>query len=97
MKTVDIADLMNELSAYLDYVRDGEEVVIMDHDKPVARILPIREPTKVEEEEAQLVAAGVLKLPEEEMDWKAFWALPRPKVTDDAAREAVLWAKGYKK
>jgi hypothetical protein len=50
-----------------------------------------------DEEEAQLVAEGKLKLPEREMDWEAFWALPRPNVSDEAAHEAIMWAKGYDK
>lgn len=97
MKTVNIGTLKNQLSAYLKLVRDGEEVVVKDRDKPVARILPIRAPQPIDEEEAELVAAGIMKLPQEEMDWDAFWALPRPTVSDEAAREAILWAKGYKK
>lgn len=97
MKTVNIGTLKNQLSAYLRLVRDGQEVVVKDRDRPVARILPIRAPAAAEDEEAQLVAAGVMRLPQEEMDWDAFWALPRPTVSDDAAREAILWAKGYRK
>ena len=97
MKTVNIGTLKNQLSAYLKLVRDGEEVVVKDRDKPVARILPIHAPQPIDEEEAELVAAGIMKLPQEEMDWDAFWALPMPTVSDEAAREAILWAKGYKK
>lgn len=97
MKTVNIGTLKNQLSAYLQYVRNGEEVVVKDRNKPVARILPIRAPMTADEEEAQLVAEGKLKLPEREMDWEAFWALPRPDVADEAARKAILWAKGYDK
>jgi prevent-host-death family protein len=97
MKTVNIGTLKNQLSAYLRLVRDGEEVVVKDRDKPVARILPICAPATTEEEEAQLVAAGMMRLPQEEMDWEVFWALPMPAVSDEAAREAILWAKGYEK
>jgi prevent-host-death family protein len=97
MKTVNIGTLKNQLSAYLRLVRDGEEVVVKDRDKPVARILPIRAPLPADEEEAQLVAAGIMRLPREEMDWDAFWALPRPTVSDEAAREAIQWAKGNRK
>lgn len=96
MRTVNIGTLKNELSAYLQYVRNGEEVVVKDRNKPVARILPFRVPLLADEEEAQLVAAGILKLPGQEMNWDAFWALPRPTVSGEAAREAILWAKGYK-
>jgi prevent-host-death family protein len=93
MKTVNIGTLKNELSAYLRYVRNGEEVIVRDRDVPVARIVPFRT-ANVTEEEAKLVAAGILKLPEQEMDWEAFWELPRPVVSDEAVREAIEWAKG---
>lgn len=103
MKAVDIGTLKNDLVAYLQQAHAGEELVVMDAEKPVARILPVHTPASAEatipaeEEQAQLVASGILELPQEEMDWQAFWALPRPTVSDEAAREAILWAKGYRK
>jgi len=97
MKAVNIGVLRNQLSAYLQLVRNGEEVVVRDRKRPIARILPYRQQDAqdISEEEAQLVAAGVLKLPEnpEPMDWDAFWALPRPTVSHEAVKEAVRWAK----
>ena len=95
MRSVKIGALKNQLSTYLRYVRNGEEVVVHDRDQPVARIIPFR-PANVSEEEARLAAAGILKLPESEkaMDWEAFWKLPRPEVSNEAAREAIRWAKG---
>jgi antitoxin (DNA-binding transcriptional repressor) of toxin-antitoxin stability system len=50
------------LSAYLQYVRNGEEVVVRDSSVPVARILPFHG-TSASDEEAQLVASGAMKLP----------------------------------
>ena len=38
MIEVNISTLKNELSAYLRKVKKGEEVVILDRDRPVARI-----------------------------------------------------------
>ena len=93
MKTVNIGTLKNELSAYLRYVRKGEQVIVRDRDVPVARIVPFRTANLTAEEE-DLAARGILKLPEEEMDWDAFLALPRPKVSGSALNEAVRWAKG---
>ena len=93
MKTVNIGTLKNQLSAYLRHVRNGEEIIVRDRDVPVARIVPYRL-ANVTEEEAQLVTTGILKLPEQEMDWDAFWALPRPSVSDEATKEAIQWAKG---
>ena len=99
MKTVNIGTLKNQLSAYLKYIQNSEEVMVHDRKKPVARILPMRKPDRSDEDE-QLIAEGILKpskneLEGKEMDWDAFWALPRSIVSDEAAREAVLWARGY--
>jgi prevent-host-death family protein len=96
MRTANIGTLKNELSAYIRYVRNGEEVIVCDRNVPVARILPILPTEDFDAEEARLVAAGILKLPEssEPMDWGAFWALPRPNASDEAVREAIEWAKG---
>lgn len=38
---VGVRELRNNLSRYLDRVREGEEVVVTDRGRPVARVLPI--------------------------------------------------------
>jgi antitoxin (DNA-binding transcriptional repressor) of toxin-antitoxin stability system len=58
----------------------------------VARIVPIQ-PTR-DEQEAQMVADGLLTLPKQEMDWEAFWAMPRPNVPKDVAVQALIDSRG---
>lgn len=41
MKKAGIAELKNNLSRYLDFVRAGETVLVFDRKVPVARIVPI--------------------------------------------------------
>jgi prevent-host-death family protein len=98
MRSVNIGTLKNQLSAYLQIVRKGEEVVVRDRNVPVARILPFTQALPPEgdrdAEEAYLVATGQMSPAKQEMDWKAFWALPRPTVPDQAVKEAIEWAKG---
>lgn len=95
MKTVKIGALRNDLSGYLRYVRQGEEVIVCDRDKPVARILPIRS-SSFDEHTAKLIARGILRPPIDPtpMDWDAFDALPAPTVSAEASAEAIRWAKG---
>ena len=93
MRTVNIGDLKNQLSAYLQYVRNGEEVVVRDRNLPVARILPV-ENADFSDHEMQLVASGAMKLPEQEMDWKTFWSIPKSKVSHRAAVKAALESRG---
>lgn len=98
MRSVNIGTLKNQLSAYLQLVRKGEEVVVRDRDTPVARIVPFKPNAEsgFTEEERHLASIGVLRLPEsaEPMDWDAFWKLPRPTVSDEAVKEAMDWVKG---
>ena len=51
MKTVNIGTLKNKLSSYLRDVRNGEEVIVQDRKKPIARIIPFRT-SNISEEEA---------------------------------------------
>lgn len=63
MQTVNIADLKNNLSAYIEQVKGGEEILVKDRNRPVARLMPLIDEENVDSEEARLVAAGVLRLP----------------------------------
>ena len=40
MRFVNISDLKARLSAHIQMVREGEEVLVCDRNKPVARIVP---------------------------------------------------------
>ncbi len=93
MKTVNIGELKNRLSAYLRYVQNGEEVIVRDRNRPVARILPF-DHSSISEEEAELVASGAMKLPQQAMDWDAFFALPTGNVPRDVAVKALIESRG---
>jgi len=41
IRTVSIAELKNRLSAHLNQVKDGEEIVVRGRKVPVARIVPL--------------------------------------------------------
>jgi prevent-host-death family protein len=98
MRTVNIGVLKNQLSVYLQIVRKGEEVVVRDRNKPIARILPFTLPLPPEgdheAEVAYLIATGQMKPAKRKMDWEAFCALPMPTVSDEAMKEALDWARG---
>lgn len=94
MRTVNIGELKNQLSAYLQYVRRGEEIVIRDRDKPVARILPFDATTSLAEEDKQLVASGAMRLPETRLDWDAFFSTPKGNVARKAAVQTAVESRG---
>ncbi|TAK23996.1 MAG: type II toxin-antitoxin system prevent-host-death family antitoxin [Chloroflexota bacterium] len=59
-----IAELKASLSEYLRRVKAGEEVIVTEHGRPIARLAPIERtngPTDSELDE--LVAAGILSPP----------------------------------
>jgi antitoxin (DNA-binding transcriptional repressor) of toxin-antitoxin stability system len=93
MRRVDAAELAHELKVYLQLVKDGEEIVIHDHSVPVARLMPLRQAAGYDEE-ATLVAAGALKMPEEAMDWERFFLAAAGNVAEEIAVEAVLASRG---
>jgi len=94
MRTVNIGVLKNTLSAELRHVRSGEEVMVMDRHRPVAKIVPIQPPADLDPEETYLYATGRIRLEKRPMDWEAFWKLPAANVPHDIAVQAAIDAKG---
>lgn len=47
MKRVGVADLKNNLSRHLRLVEGGEILEITDHDRPIARLVPIEAKTRL--------------------------------------------------
>jgi len=76
MRVVQIADLKNRLSAYLNLVRAGQEILIRDRSLPIAKIVPLGG-EDAELDEQSLVAEGVLRLPQRTLDHARFWAIGR--------------------
>jgi len=88
MRTVNIADLKNNLSAWLEQVRNGEELVVKDRNTPIARLMPLAAGDQLDLEEESLVAAGLMRLPLEKKT-NDFLDLPAPEVSLDAIRAAI--------
>ena len=88
MQTVNIADLKNNLSAWLEQVRNGEELVVKDRNTPIARLMPLAAGEDLDAEEESLVAAGLMRLA---LDRKNddFLDLPAPTVSLEAIRAAI--------
>lgn len=51
---IGVRELRDGLSRHLASVREGHTITVTDHGRPVARIVPVNRPTKLE----QLIAAG---------------------------------------
>jgi antitoxin (DNA-binding transcriptional repressor) of toxin-antitoxin stability system len=89
MITVGIRDLKNRLSEYLQYVKDGEKIIITEHKKIIAEISIPQEkevPSSIEEKLKKLSKDGTIilakrkkscvKLPkiDEKLDWKSVYS-----------------------
>ena len=88
MQTITISELKNNLSVYIDQVSHGEELLIKDDSRPLARLIPASANGDLDDDEAALVAAGVLRLPTEELT-EDFWEMPAPEVSTDAILAAI--------
>jgi prevent-host-death family protein len=60
MKTIGIAELKAHLSRCLDVVKHGQEVVVTDRGRPIAKIVPIRPSEGPPSRRERLVKAGLL-------------------------------------
>jgi len=82
---VSIRDLRDHLSSYVRRVRAGEEVVLTSRRRPVARILPVQEPSKGSSDEG----ASALSL----IHWsreKPLGGRQRPQIEEASAARIVL-------
>lgn len=90
MKTAAVSKLKASLSEYLSKVKAGEEVLVTDRGKPVAKIVPVKTGKLklphhlLELERAGLVCIGKGKLSRE------FWDMPRPKDKKGLALQSFL-------
>jgi prevent-host-death family protein len=92
MKTVNIAELKNRLSVYLNEVRAGKEILVRDRNLPIAKIVPLRRLPQDDGELLHLEAQGKIRLGEGPID-NAFWNLPAPRVSVEAIRKAMEWER----
>jgi antitoxin (DNA-binding transcriptional repressor) of toxin-antitoxin stability system len=86
MKTVNIGDLKAQLSAHIQLVRNGEEVLVCDRNQPVARIVPCHLEDS-SEQERRLVARGVLTPPLKRRPVSAAWPQPPGNVSDQSMEQ----------
>lgn len=99
MATVKIAELKDQLSAFLHRVRAGEELIIRDRNLPIAKIVPLHG-EDADREEIALVASGHMRLPAQALDLKRFWNIgaamkKSPRITKAIQQAIVADRKEY--
>ena len=88
MQTVNIAELKSNLSAFLEQVRNGEELIVKDRNRPIARLMPLAAGEDLDAEEEILVGAGLMRLPLEAKS-DEFLNMPAPEVSLETIREII--------
>lgn len=90
MKVAAVSQLKASLSGYLASVKAGDEVLVVERGKPVARIVPVM--PAGDEEGLRLQALerhGVLRRGTDQLP-KGFWDAPRPLDRKGLARRTLL-------
>jgi prevent-host-death family protein len=89
MRSVNVAELKNQLSKYLAFAKAGEEIVIRDRSLPVAKLVPFYA-EEASEEELLLVAAGKMRMPKEALNVEELLKIHTGKVSGNEAVRALL-------
>ncbi len=87
MKRASIAALKAHLSRFLDAVKAGEEIVVTERGRPIARLGPVGAEGQGDARLQHLVRAGLARPPLGKLP-KDFWKQPRPK--DNAGRSLTV-------
>ena len=86
---VSVGRLKARLSEFLRRAKAGEDMVVTDRGRPVARLVGLEGESALEGRLGELVGAGLAKRPSQSLD-PGFLDLPRPADPEGRSLEAVL-------
>lgn len=89
MRSVNVAELKNQLSKFLRFAKAGEEIIIRDRNLPVAKLVPFSA-EKASEEELLLVAAGKMRMPQTPLNVDELLKIRTGKVPGNEAVQVLL-------
>ena len=89
MKTTTVSKLKASLSEYLRQVKAGEEVLVTERGRPIAKLAPTVISETFPEELVEMEKQGLIKLGSGKLP-KNFWDLPRPKDPKGLVLKTVL-------
>ncbi len=84
-----IASLKARLSEYLKAVKAGEEIIVTDRGRPVARLTPVTGMAHGEARLEELIRAGLARPPIAPLP-PDFWDMPRPADPEGRVLAALL-------
>ncbi len=89
MKTATVSKLKASLSKYLRSVKAGEEILVTERGRPIAKLTPAQRSEMVEDDLIEMEKQGLIKLGPGKLP-KGFWELPRPKDPKGLVAKTVL-------
>lgn len=89
MKTATVSKLKASLSEYLRQVKAGEEVIVTERGRTIARLVPAGRPGTMPEHLVEMERQGLVRIGSGRLA-KRFWSLPRPKDRKGLVVSAVL-------
>lgn len=90
MKSTAVSELKASLSHYLTMVKAGEEIIITDRGRPIAKIVPLKkDDLQMPSHLKELERAGLIRSGTGTID-KEFWKLPRLSDSKGLALKALL-------
>ena len=89
MKTTTVSKLKASLSEYLRSVKAGEEVLVTERGRPIAKLTPAASSDMLPDQLVEMEKQGLIKIGSGKLP-KGFWDLPRPKDPKGLVVKAVL-------
>lgn len=91
MRTAKISELKAKLSAHIEFVKRGEEVLILDRNIPVARLISVGPSVDQDARMSSLVAKGIITPPKDPRNRAKF--VPDPAQNRTISKEVTdqIW------
>lgn len=89
MKRAAVSTLKATLSACLAKVKAGDEVLVIERGKPIAKLAPLSKDNRENDTLRDLARAGLVRLGTGKLP-AGFWKLPRPKDRKSRGLKALL-------
>ncbi len=89
MTSTSISNLKARLSAFLDIVRQGDEVLVTDRGRVIARLVPVAGESLAHSRRDELLRSGRLRAPTTKLP-REFWKRRRPSDTKARSLRAIL-------
>jgi prevent-host-death family protein len=87
--TATVSKLKASLSAYLRRVKAGEEVLVSERGRPIAKLIPVTRGDALPDHLAEMARQGLVRVGSRRLS-RAFWGLPRPRDPKGRVRGALL-------